>query len=182
MLTLHELFPVVLTGIAITAIYAYVQYRHQSRFPARPQTPEALLREHAAKAIDRARSRYGVTLDYSTESVQSVESVLTKIHQTYRSDRRSVDVHSVAAVFGAYIGETIRRNHAKCRWDTGHGTEVLSYRLLWGKRSCSPMEWCFKRVSEGAADNVWLKYLYLHERPEIAAVPQPLTRTTAVGR
>ena len=154
MLSLWE----ILAGAAVILVAARMvaAYRSQHLFP---KSLEEMIAMGAAKAVQRAHARYETELDYSLDSIHSVETVLGKLHETYLAAPQLVDVNSMAFVFGAYVGEAIRRNYTGARWERSHDVAGKdAYLLHWGECTCFPMEWCMKRIAEGAEDNVWAKY------------------------
>jgi len=69
---------------------------------------------------------HNVQLDYSTQSIQQVEKLLSAFHDTYATDPAAARLKFRAMAYGAYIGETIRRsesasaNESACRWERDH--------------------------------------------------------------
>lgn len=130
-----------------------------------PLSVEALIFQGAVKAIARARSRYELKLDYTNESIRSVETMLSNLHETFVADPRMVDVNSMAFVLGAYIGETIRKNKPGAAWQHDFSTGGNSYALRSGSETCFPMDWCMQRLSGNADENVWTKYrVFMHQQ------------------
>jgi hypothetical protein len=124
----------------------------------------------ADEAVRDAKTN-GVNLDYSTGSIKEVEGLLGKIHERYSTSPSSVDVRSFAISYGAYIGEAIRRNDPickddpDCRWERDHKLGgPISYPLHWQGSDSFPTAWCFRRITDGDGDNVWIKYTVLRDR------------------
>lgn len=163
------LLAIVVGSLGLGLLYASFRRKNGSNLP---KNLEKMIAEGAEKAVARARSRYEIALDYRTESIQKVEIVLAKVHETYQAAPQLVDVNSMAFVFGAYIGETIRKNHPGCSWERTHD----SYPLQWGEKTCVPMAWCTQRLTEGASENVWLKFQALQSGAEA-----PKSRSATAG-
>ena len=137
-----------------------------SRFWSQPAAPkhsfplsnEAMFAAGAAKAVGRARSRYGIALDGSLESIGKVEQVLANLHQEYKVAPECFDLRSLSFVFGSYIGETLRQNFSGCEWETSNSLgRDSSFALYWGKEVCYPVEWCLQRMREGASEDICTK-------------------------
>jgi hypothetical protein len=67
---------------------------------------------HAVYAVDVARDQCGVTLDWSDESMRSVESILQRFHEEFSKARPPNErIRYLVIMFGSYVGEVFRRNH-----------------------------------------------------------------------
>jgi hypothetical protein len=99
----------------------------------------------AEQAVVDARTVHGIDLDYTPESIQRVEQILSGV---YNSKPRGLlsrlfgralsgdDAARLARMYGSYVGESLRR------------------------------KWCYKRLMNGPEDNIWHKVLtiYLNDR------------------
>jgi hypothetical protein len=120
----------------------------------------------AEEAKDIAKNQ-GVTLDYSSSSIREVEEVLSKLHEQYQSRNDDSGMHGLAMAFGAYIGETIRREYEGAYWQEDHKVAGPgSFPIHWQGSDSFPVGWCYKRIKNGPEDNVWHKYQFLREQKE----------------
>ncbi len=163
----------------ITLLYAAF-LRARKPQVVRPRSLNEMMRDGAEKAVNRARTRYEVTLDFTPASLLGVDAVLTRIHQEFVAAPRLVDVNSLAFVFGAYIGETIRRNHSDCSWERNHvGGGENSYPLHWSEATCFPIGWCVRRIHNGEDESVWMNYEMAREMALGECQPQKARAATA---
>ncbi len=119
----------------------------------------------ASEGVADAERENHVHLDYSVESIKSVEKILGQLHEQYAKNPSSISVKGLGSAYGAYVGEAIRRSEPGARWerDDPVGGEK-SYPLIWGAGHSYPLAWCQKRITNGDEDNVWVKYYVLKER------------------
>ncbi|MES2024113.1 MAG: hypothetical protein V4448_01020 [Pseudomonadota bacterium] len=122
---------------------------------------------YSLDAVEFAKKQFGVNLDWSDESMQQVEKILSKMHESYlATSPRPTDeqVMSFAKAFGSYIGEVYRRNHG-AEWGLvdingqkfpGLKTKFGTKFWPWGKAS--------SRIIEGPENNVQHYYQILLTR------------------
>lgn len=169
----------IVLGLPATLFVSTLVIRRNRPKSTFPVTVEALVAQGAMKAIARARSRYGLILDYTPESVRKVEIMLSNVYQAYREDPRLVDIDSMAFVLGSYIGETIRKGKSGARWEHSIAGDNC-YALRRGSEVCFPMQWCMERLTAGESANVWTKYrMFLHEQVEEVTAPVRLKSLSA---
>ncbi|HET6452803.1 MAG TPA: hypothetical protein VFI02_00240 [Armatimonadota bacterium] len=77
----------------------------------------------AEEAVRTAKEQFGITLDYSENSVKSVEEILTRIYKQLHPNVfkhlfggrqepiTEQQLEEITHLWGAYIGEIIRKNH-----------------------------------------------------------------------
>jgi hypothetical protein len=118
----------------------------------------------ASEAVKDAQKENHVNLDFTVDSVKSVERILGALHDVYMKAPSSISVKGLSSAYGAYIGEVIRRSEPGARWerDDDAGGEK-SYPIIWGPGHSYPMAWCYRRIVNGEEDNVWVKYSVLKE-------------------
>ena len=58
-----------------------------------------------------------VKLDYSPQSIQDIENVLSGIHDGYLKSGDDTGLNGIALEFAAYIVEVIKRNYGPVKWD-----------------------------------------------------------------
>ncbi len=169
---------VILVSLPVTFLLAAAIRGKNRRKATFPMSVEALISQGAVKAIARARSRYELTLDYTNESIRSVETILSYLHDTFVADPNVVDVNSMAFVLGSYVGETIRKNKPGSAWQPSFGSGN-SYALRSGEESCFPMEWCMQRLTGSADENVWTKYRQFMHQQVVEEAPVRLKALSA---
>lgn len=135
-----------------------------------PQDLSEIMQSYAEQAVAAARAQQ-IELDYSEESVKQVENILERL------DGRSVpgaassaapsdsETEDLCKVWGGYLGEVVRR-----RWggewvlETYPGGNVLTVALLTPGGTVFPSMKIYRRLSQGAAENVWSFYCMLRDR------------------
>ncbi len=122
----------------------------------------------ANAGIESAREVDGIALDYSEESVAKVDEILARVaSEVTKGKRDQQSANAVSLMFGAYVGETIRRNWAaKARWDTNHpslGPNTFPLYLT-GTNAIFPVGWCHKRLLDAKSDSVALTHELFREK------------------
>jgi hypothetical protein len=126
---------------------------------------------YAQKAVEFARDRLGIVLDWSDESVVLVEDILSRLHQGLEKANPSEgEIIQYAKTFGSYVGEVFRKNHGAL-WGiiTLQGRRIFglqtpdSQMLLW------PWLLAQNRIMNGPQDNINYSY-----RMVISGRPIPL--------
>ncbi len=166
-------------GLPLTLLLSETVRRRNRPTTNFPTSTEALIAQGAAKAIARARSRYGLTLDYSHQSMRHVETMLAELHEVYAADPHLVDIHSMAFVLGCYIGETVRKNNPSADWEYHLAMGGYPHALRCGEQTCFPMEWCMTRMIGNEHENVWTKYRLLVHQPKTEEAPVRLKALSA---
>jgi hypothetical protein len=160
-----KLSSVIALVVLLIAVGFFVQTR--KRKPAKPQfkSTDELVQWLANEAVKDAREQSRVDLDYTVDSIRSVEEVLGRAHDQYAKNPSSISANGLASAYGAYIGEVIRRTEPGAKWDRDDSIQgEKSYPITWGGGSSYPMAWCYKRIVNGPEDNVWVKYRVLKDR------------------
>jgi len=118
---------------------------------------ERIAEAYALDAVDLAQKRFGVMLDWNDSSIQEVETILKRLHETISRAKPSEEqVLQFAKIFGSYVGEVFRRNHG-ARWgmvDLG----IDRFPGMQTKRTGAefwPWGRTQKRLTRGPEDNVW---------------------------
>ena len=148
--------PILLALVAVAVIYAAMRRKRASIGLEFPLAADALLPEAAEKAVERARARFNITLDYSVFSIHQLDDIFFKLRDVRASSPDLTDPKSLAFVFGAYLGETIRLNHPGFLWQ--RETIEADYQLRSKDAVASPIEWCAKRLAEGESPTLWQQY------------------------
>jgi hypothetical protein len=145
----------------IVVILVFLALRAHNRKKAltggAPDDPNIYMPMAAEEAVRYAAGQ-GKTLDYSPDSVKTVDGLLGALHELREKGHladKDLNVHALE--FGAYVGEVIRRIHGGA-WAFDH--EVAgpgSFPLHW-KSDSFPVGWCGKRIINGDEDNVYFKF------------------------
>lgn len=156
------LAPVTLSFMSAAFLFASIRQYREKPASVAPMTLEMLIAEACDKAVGRARSRYGIKLDYSLESILDVEKILNDLQRIYATTPQLLDEKSISFVFGAYIGETIRRNHPGAAWVRESAGSDFS--LAWQHEIHQPSEWCKQRLA-GDRSSLWTRYESMTHAP-----------------
>jgi len=144
--------------VAPFAAWRIDQERQAGNHP-KLSTTEQLISHACDEAIAEANQYDSVTLDYSLDSLKKVDTILSRVHDQYIRDPKSVPINSTSAEYGAYVGEVIRRNEPGTYWTTDSDKEgEKSYPLHWNGSEAFPITWCSKRIIHGDEDSIQSKY------------------------
>lgn len=120
-------------------------------------------------AVEIAENDYDANLDFSNESIDEVERILGDIFK--QTDRTNIDKRELVVlsmIFGSYIAEVVERNFDGGRLEKDHpqvGQDSYPYYL--GSSSFFPINWCYKRLTNGEKDNISDKYgIFVTNRAE----------------
>ena len=125
-----------------------------------------LKNELVAMAIE-VGNEYNIKLDFSDNSIESVEKILSDIHLEHKRTKSEEGLNGLAYMFGFYIMEVIEKNHGKGRIERNHPNfGENAFPFYWKESTLFPVAWCQKRIFDGDGDNVEIKYriLILEER------------------
>lgn len=102
---------------------------------------------------------YNLNLDFSDESIKSVEYILSELHNGYSSSKNDEELIGLSYVFGFYIIEVINRNHGSGRLERNHPEfGENSFPFYWKGGILFPIAWCNMRIFDGPDDNIIAKY------------------------
>jgi hypothetical protein len=117
---------------------------------------------YSLDAVELAARDFGITLDWSEESVRHVEKLLSRLHGEIKNARPPEDtVWKFAKAFGSYVGEVLRRHHGG-EW----GMVQLDDQSFPGLKQtggglCWPWGKAHNRIENGPEDNIWHYYCAL---------------------
>ena len=120
-----------------------------------------------AEAFRDLAADFGVTLDYSPESLREVERLIGE-NFTDRHGRVKKKHYDLSGATGAYVTEVILRNIGG-RWDWESEWEVGGIRLPSGAFT-APLAKARKRFEDGAGDD-FVSYYYVLARSEPESRP-----------
>jgi hypothetical protein len=125
-----------------------------------------MMEQYAADAV-RLAPEFGVALDYSESSLETLERILEQIAgklPSSEAERRSEDsmqkeLDSIARIWGGYFGETIRRLWGG-EWgvETYPGTIAPVISIDIGGAKLFPVMKVYRRLTKGEHENVWRFY------------------------
>ncbi len=151
--------------VIIALGFSFLRNYKKRNVPREFKTTDEFIQWLASEAVKDAEVNNHLTLDYSPDSIRAVDQILGKLHDQYVRAPLSISVRGLAASYGAYIGEVIRKNEPNVHWerdDPVMGEKV--YPLHWASGNSYPMAWCQKRIVNGEEDDVWVKYTVLRDR------------------
>jgi hypothetical protein len=157
----------ILILVAIVVFAGIAIYSSQKKSPQKTEfkNTDEMMTYLAAEAVKDAEKENHIALDYSVESIEKVEAVLSKIHEQYLKDKSSIAVNGLAMAYGAYIGEVIKRTEPNAKWERDHPVAgEKAYPIHWRGSESFPCGWCYKRITNGPEDNVWHKYQILKQQ------------------
>lgn len=122
---------------------------------------DSKLEKLGEQAVIDGWQRHRIALDFSTNSVQSLEHMLDVMNRSSQFQAFSAkDKQAEAMIAGAYLGEVIRRNHSGTWAVHSEAAGEFSFPVRFDSKQAFPIMWCLKRLVNGREDNVWHKYLY----------------------
>ncbi len=134
-------------------------------FQPDPQIAEAA-GAYSQDAVDFAARTFGITLDWSDESIRQVEIILGRLHDDIPHARPPENaIWRFAKVFGSYVGEVLRRRHGAEWGMVRMGEDSFPGVQQPGGRLCWPWGRAHKRITNGPEDNIWHYYQILTEGP-----------------
>jgi len=125
--------------------------------PEDPET-EAWMKEGVIQTLELAKEN-GVTLDFSDDSIKEIEKLLAECHREYKKQKSEEGFHGLAMMFGAYLGEVIRKKGFGGTWGCDHpqmGEDTFPF--YWRDHTLFLYAWCAKRIFDGDGDDVVFKY------------------------
>ncbi len=138
-------------------------------------TPETAP-EAAAHAVDEAPRVFHFDLDYSPQSLLTIDPLLQRFHD---EKKKSHDMPGLVATFGCYLGEVIIR-HLGGSWQAGDGvaTSMPVLVKLSDDVVCNPLGKVAKRIDNGEEDSLVsfftsLKRVREQHIPEMGLKPVP---------
>lgn len=118
------------------------------------------LKEQMSALAERiANEGFKTKLDYSIDSIKQVDTILDAIHQDYKKTGSKTGLEGIALEFGAYIVKVTEQHFGPAEWDRddeSFGQDTFP--LRWRGTTIFPVGWCLKRILNGPADDVWLKF------------------------
>jgi hypothetical protein len=120
----------------------------------------------ALEAVNLAQATTGRKLDFTLDSIKSVEAILANYHaEKQKANPPAETVDQVCNTFGAYVGEVIRRSvGGEWVWDDKISPREKIPALRIGNIETSPSVKVFKRIMNGSEDDLWFYFRVLVEQ------------------
>jgi hypothetical protein len=105
----------------------------------------------ADNAVIAARDKFGISLDFSENSLQQFEDLLQQAHEGYKravnnGKSPNISIENTVRVWGSYLGEIIRRKWGGEWVISGNGKDVI---LIIRGKSYSPLQLVYQRITIG---------------------------------
>ena len=100
--------PICLTLVLVGGAYL-IRTRAKAHAGRKFASTDEFVQWLANEAVKDAGEENHVKLDYSVESIKTVEQVLGHLHDQYAKDPSKISVNGLGSAYGAYLGEVIRR-------------------------------------------------------------------------
>lgn len=122
---------------------------------------QEIMQAYAADAVGYARSQFGIDLDYSEQSLVSVDNLLSMmtaqglLATEEMSEDRQDYIWTLCKAIGGYVGEVIVR-HIGAQWETAasaDGSETIKLKVA-NRLTASPPEKVWKRLTESETDMI----------------------------
>lgn len=109
--------------------------------------------QQAAAHVRIARDVFGLTCDYSEASMAALDDAISKFHP------QGNKLQTTIISYGAYIGETVRRNLGGTWAETDDDTMLKDVGGV--GITIYPFTWARKRLANGMEDSIAYKYAYV---------------------
>ena len=132
-------------------------------------SPNEIMASYAANAVNFAKTNFGISLDFTVESVAKVETIANGlfymrpkgfIAKLFRKQPAENDVQTVCKMLGSYLGEVYRQNKGG-EWQINHEHQAIG--LLDGKNWIFPLAKVYKRITNGKKDDLNLFFAEILE-------------------
>lgn len=117
--------------------------------------PNQIMAAYAANAVSFAQNNFGVSLDFSIDSIKALESLANRLFHTrpkgfigklFRKQPSDNDVEIVCKMLGSYLGEVYRLNKGG-EWQINHEQQAIG--LLDDEIWIFPLAKVFLRITNG---------------------------------
>ena len=123
-----------------------------------------MMQSSADDAVRTAHDRFGFELDYSPESIESLETILASIGAALDLSEKD-KVEEQVKVWGGYLGEVVRRRW-NVTWDLIQypGRAEAMPGLMVSGSQIYPLMKVYRRLTGGESENVWKFYEQIRSR------------------
>jgi hypothetical protein len=121
----------------------------------------------ANSAVEHARKYWSTELDFSPRSVEDVELILARMHESiprriyeklYKRGPTPEQMATLSLAYGAYLGEVIRREFGGT-WNKEEVNGEPTIALVFDTKNMAfPVAKVWKRLHNGEEDNIWTFY------------------------
>ncbi len=134
-------------------------FESRMQFTVDPGVARAAARG-ALELVEFARVELNLKLDFSDDSIASIEEVASALHADLRRERGALrDIDTLVQMLGSYVGEVYRRNHGgQWGYAATNGRRVLAIKAKTGNTLMWPVERIKQRIRGGGSNNVWAYY------------------------
>ena len=132
------------------------------------ESVDAMVASYAEKAVAAGRA-YSSKLNYSEESIQTVETILAQVSQALPGTGSPEELSESCKMWGSYLGEVLRRRFGG-EWsiETYPGRQFATLTLnIQGSRIFPSMK-VHRRLTQGENENVWSFYKMIKAKLESA--------------
>jgi hypothetical protein len=132
-------------------------------------SPNEIMAAYAANAVNFAHSQFGISLDYTVDSIVQVETLANRLFHTrpkgfiaklFRKEPSENDVQTVCKMLGSYIGEVYRQSQGG-EWLINEEHQAIG--LLVGETWVFPLAKVLKRITNGKKDDLTLYFAEILE-------------------
>jgi hypothetical protein len=118
--------------------------------------PNEVVEAFAKDAVADAKAQFNLTLDYSPSSIEHLERIVAaKYEEIQEKPILPIQMEALAKVWGAYLGEVIRRQRGGT-WSTAKEGPYAGLCILQsGAEQICPLGKVYKRLVNGEEDNLY---------------------------
>lgn len=138
------------------------------------QSIDDMMQSCADDAVRTAHDRFGFELDYSPESIESLETILAGIGAGQDLSEKD-EVEEQVKLWGGYLGEVVRRRWNGA-WDLIQypGRAEAMPALMVSGSQIYPLLKIYRRLTVGESENVWKFYEQIRSRlSNVPSVEEP---------
>ena len=123
-------------------------------------SPNEIMAAYAANAVNFAHNHFGISLDYTVESIEQVEALANRLFHTrpkgfiaklFRKEPSENDVQNVCKMLGSYLGEVYRQSKGG-EWQINQEHQAIG--LLVGETWIFPLAKVLKRITHGKKEDL----------------------------
>jgi hypothetical protein len=115
---------------------------------------------YALEAVELSTSQFCLALDFTEESIASLEQALRRLHDSFAQHRPQDDrIWTLAKAFGSYLGEVLRQAHGGA-WGVVTSTESTFPGMRCDAKDLTFSPWirAHQRIVRGDGDDIWRFY------------------------
>jgi hypothetical protein len=134
--------------------------------------PNEVVEAFAQDAVADAKAQFNLTLDYSPASVEHLERIVAaKYEELQDKPVLPIQMETLSKVWGAYLGEVIRRQRGG-KWSTAKTGPYAGLCILQsGEDQICPLAKVYKRLTNGEEDNLFHYSQVILQRAGLSKLP-----------